>query len=108
MLEVNVDESRPPGGSLRGAIESLERLHWYLYTKDVNGRVYLFRGDRPIFVADSRDAVDAFILGASLAYCSLPEPLFTQYEDYLAKIATWPTNRPSIPGLTPVQASLGK
>jgi hypothetical protein len=102
LLEVRIEESRLPGESMRGAIKYLEGLLWYLYTRDTEGGVCLFRGDRPIFTADSREAVDAFVLGATLAYRSLPEPMFKQYQEHLERSMTRPTDRPSIPGLTPL------
>jgi hypothetical protein len=99
MLELKTGEWQLPGGSLRGAIELLESLHWYLSYKESDGRIVLFRGDRPIFSADSRDALDAFVCGAALAYRSLPEPIFNQFREYMDSI---PGERHLFPGLTPL------
>jgi hypothetical protein len=88
---------RIPGGSLKGATEFLEKLHWFLYIMQSDGRVYLFRGDRPMFDADSMDAVEAFVYGALMAYLSLPEPVFKEFQEHWG-----PLERPSLPGLTPL------
>jgi|SRR5579864_277603 len=78
-----------PGGSLRGAIEFLEKLHWYFNIKESNGSIMLFLGDRPILDADSMDAVEAFVYGALMAYRSLPEPIFRQYRERMESIKGW-------------------
>jgi hypothetical protein len=99
MLELKIEEWQLPGGSLRGAIELLETLHWYLSYKASDGRIVLFRGDRPILSTDSMDTVDAFVCGAALAYRSLPEPIFKQLREHANSI---PGERHSFPGLTPL------
>lgn len=97
-VEPNLSQ-RLPGGSRKGALEFLERLHWHLNTKEFEGRVILFRGDTPIFSADSKDALDGFVYGAYLAYRSLPESVFRNYKEQMEALTT---NHANIPGLTPL------
>lgn len=81
MLDLKDDVlSKIPDGSLKGATEFLEKLHWFLYVKESEGRIVLFKGDRPMFETDSMDAVEAFVYGALVAYRSLPEHIFGQFE----------------------------
>jgi len=99
MLELKLKEWELPGGTLRGAIELLESLKWYLSYKESNGRIVLFIGDCPIFSTDSRDALDAFACGAAMAYRSLPKPIFKQFREHVDSI---PGERHLFPGLTPL------
>lgn len=103
MLEILDDLARKiPGGTVKGASEFLENLWCYFYTKGIKGRVYFFRGDRPYFAADSRDALEAFLLGAAWAYQSLPASILEEYREHLRKSSTPPEKRPSMPGATPL------
>jgi hypothetical protein len=40
------------------------------------GRWWVSSGDQAVFVTDSREALDAFLYGLSLAYCALPDHIF--------------------------------
>jgi len=99
MLELKLKEWELPGGSLRTASEFLETLQWYLSYKESDGRIVLFIGDCPIFSTDSKDALDAFVCGAAMAYRSLPEPIFKQFREYRDSS---PSKRHLFPGLTPL------
>lgn len=102
-LSKNLRE-RIPGGSLKGATEFLEKLHWFLYIKESGGRTLLYQGETWTFDADSMDAVEAFVYGALMAYLSLPKPLFEQFQDEFKRHEEkcGPFKRPSLPGLTPL------
>jgi hypothetical protein len=103
VLEILEDLSRRiPGGSLKAGSQFLESLWWYFYMRETNGRFYLYLGDRPFFSSDSRDALDAFILGAAFAYGSLPQPILEEYRVDSRRHFTPAKERPSIPGLTPL------
>jgi hypothetical protein len=103
LLEILDDLAREiPGGTLKGASEFLESLWCYFYTKQIKGRAYFFRGDRPYFATNSQDVLEAFLLGAAWAYHSLPAPMLEQYRDHLRKSFTPPDKRPSMPGATPL------
>lgn len=93
-----------PGGSLRSAIQFLEKLHWFLYVKESEGRILLFMGDRPMFETDSMDAIEAFIYGALVAYRSFPADLFEQFQEPFRNLEKkyGPFKRPSLPGLRPL------
>jgi hypothetical protein len=85
MRELTLEKSHLPAGSLEGAVEFLRRLHWHLNVKQADGFLYLLKGKTVVLKTDSKDVVDAFIYGAALAYCSLPEPVLAGYRDYLLR-----------------------
>lgn len=93
-----------PDRSIKGATKFLEKLHWFLYVKETEGRIVLFMGDRPMFDADSMDAIEAFVYGALVAYQSLPEHLFEQFQERFRNLEKkyGPFKRPSLPGLRPL------
>jgi hypothetical protein len=78
----------------------LESLEWYLSYKEVEGRIVLFRGDGPIFSTDSKDALYAFVVGAALAYESLPSSMF---EEFKANRDASRHPRHIFPGLIPLR-----
>jgi hypothetical protein len=100
MIELKLQENSSPFRSIKGAVELLESLEWYLSYKEVEGRIVLFRGDGPILSTDCRDALYAFVVGAALAYESLPSPMFEQFK---ANRDSSRHPRHIFPGLTPLQ-----
>lgn len=67
-------------GSLEDGIQMCNRFHWFLSIAEteVNKRWFVMSGESIIFSADTREAVDAFLYGMSLAYAGIPDPLFDQ------------------------------
>lgn len=69
-------------GSLDDGIQRINRFHWFLSIVQVASSDketpywYVKGGEKVIFSADSREAVDAFLYGMSLAYAVIPDPLF--------------------------------
>ena len=69
-------------GSLDDGIQRINRFHWFLSIETVtvfgDGKPYWYvkGGEKVLFSADSREAVDAFIYGMSLAYAVIPDPWF--------------------------------
>ncbi len=74
-------------GSLDKAIEYANRFFWYLSIAErgegSDRRWFVFGGDKVIFCADSREAVDAFLYGMGLAYSVLPGKYAAQLKDDL-------------------------
>ncbi len=74
-------------GSIDDGIQRINRLHWFLSIEQVTsiegGMPYWYvkGGEKVIFSADSREAVDAFLYGMSLAYAVIPDPLFDNLVD---------------------------
>jgi hypothetical protein len=69
-------------GSIDDGIQLINRFHWFLSVERVTvieGGIpywYVKGGESVIFSADTREAVDAFLYGMSLAYAVIPPPLF--------------------------------
>jgi len=85
MRELTLERSHLPGKTLEGAVEFLGGLHWHLGLSEKEGLFYLRTGETLVLKTDSRDVVDAFIYGLALASCTLPEPIFKEYQDYLLR-----------------------
>lgn len=100
MVEVKLQDCEFPARSIQGALELLEKLKWFLSYREFEGGIVLFRGDRPIFSADSKDAIYAFVVGAALAYYSLPNSMFEEFKASM-DVPHW--QRHAFPGLTPLQ-----
>jgi hypothetical protein len=67
-------------GTLEDGIQLINRFHWFLSVVEVKGKPYwvVKAGEKVIFGADTRNAVDAFLYGMSLAYAVIPDSLFDQ------------------------------
>ena len=65
-----------PGGTLEGGIERVNELLWNISVEQYEGRWWVGAGDQAIFVTDSREALDAFLYGLSVAYSVLPDHIF--------------------------------
>jgi len=68
-------------GSLEKGLELVNRYFWFLRIESNfdQSRWYAISGESEvIFSSDTREAVDAFLYGMSLAYGGIPEPLFDQ------------------------------
>ena len=69
-------------GSIEDGIELTNRFHWFLSVVKatvIEGELpywYVKGGEKVIFSADSREAVDAFLYGMSLVYSVIPPLLF--------------------------------
>ncbi len=75
-------------GSLDDGIQVLNRYYWFLTVVENKSHTYWYvqSGEKTIFSADSREAVDAFLYGMSLAYNGIPEPLF---DELIEKSKAW-------------------
>src|SRR5262249_32399826 len=75
-------------GSLEAGIERINRFHWFMRVVETVGnrdghKWFVVCGESEvIFSADTREAVDAFLYGMSLAYMGIPDDL---YDDLVEK-----------------------
>lgn len=60
-------------GSIQAGIELVNQFYWGLNIIEADQKWYVISGDQTIFLADSREAVDAFLYGMSLAYSVIPD-----------------------------------
>lgn len=67
-------------GSIDKGLERVNKLYWNITLLQGNGTWFVKSGEKVIFVADNREAVDAFLYGLSLAYGVLPPHLFEALE----------------------------
>lgn len=63
-------------GSIDQGIELANRLYWGITVTDAAQKWFVKSGEKAVFVADTKEAVDAFLYGLSLAYAVLPPDLF--------------------------------
>jgi hypothetical protein len=68
-------------GALETGIELANQLYWNITIKTNEKTWCVWSGEKLIFCADSREAVDAFLYGLGLAYAVLPEPVFEQLRE---------------------------
>jgi hypothetical protein len=78
MQEMTWLESHVAGGSLEGGLERVNDLYWNIIVEPYDEFWRVRAGEDVIFWADSREAVDAFLYGMSLAYAVLPNEIFDQ------------------------------
>jgi hypothetical protein len=74
-----------PEGTLEGGIELANKLAWNVKVVEKDGRWEVFGGDQIMLVADSRECVDAFLYGLTLAYAVLPEHIFELLSEAISK-----------------------
>ena len=75
-------------GSLEDGIELVNKLFWNIALVKRDQQWYVYGGEKVIFCADSREAVDAFLYGLALAYAVLPEHIFEQIEDGMKELVS--------------------
>lgn len=73
-----------PDGTLEGGVELANKLAWNIKVVEKGGRWEVFGGDQVMFAADSRDCIDGFLYGLTLAYAVLPEHIFEQLSEAIA------------------------
>jgi len=75
-----------PHGSIDGGVALANALDWHISVSDGGQPWCVFSGEKPVFCADSRAAIDAFLYGLGLAYAVLPEPVFANLQ---ADVQRW-------------------
>lgn len=65
-------------GSINEARTIINEFHWFLNIDQIAGNYTVTTGEKVVFTADSREAVDAFIYGMALAYKGLPPQLYAK------------------------------
>lgn len=71
-------------GSIEDAEHLINEFHWFLNIEEMAGKWTVRSGEETVFMADSREAVDAFIYGMALAYRGLPAHLYAKIFNLLA------------------------
>jgi hypothetical protein len=82
-------------GSLEEVVEVLNRdFCWFLSVDEgKNGKWFVRGGEKVIFSADSREAVDAFLYGMGLSIMSIPEEIFDQLSHQMKRLCDDVTGR---------------
>ncbi len=62
-------------GSIKAGMALINRLGWNIEVKDKEHKWFVLAGEKVVFAADTRDAVDAFLYGMALAYSMLPDSI---------------------------------
>jgi len=83
-------------GTLEDAQHLINEFHWFLNIEEIAGKWTVRSGEETVFMADSREAVDAFIYGMALAYRGLPAHLYAKIFNALAGTRTETTSGLSI------------
>ena len=63
-------------GTIEDAEHIINTFHWFLTVDEINGEWTIRSGEKTIFSADTREAVDAFLYGMALSYKGLPPRLY--------------------------------
>jgi hypothetical protein len=69
--------------SLEKGLELAGKLWWNISIQKTGDYWFVKDGEKPIFAAESRDAVDAFIYGLGLAYAGIPDDLLNDLANKL-------------------------
>lgn len=70
-----------PDGTLEGGIALANKLAWNIKVVEKGGGWEVYGGDQIVYAADSRECVDGFLYGLTLAYAVLPEHIFEQLRE---------------------------
>ena len=81
-------------GTIDDAELIINDFHWFLSIDDTANQWTVKTGEKVIFTADSREAVDAFLYGMALAYKGLPPHLYAKLFSMMAGI-DFPDDNPS-------------
>ena len=73
-------------GTIDDATLIINDFHWFLTVDEIAGQWTIKSGEKTIFTADSREAVDAFLYGMALAYKGLPPHLYAKLFSIMAGI----------------------
>lgn len=67
-----------PNNNLEGAVQFLNELSWNLSWHEKNSNWTLYGGDQSIISFDSKDELEAFILGMAIGLAVLPNEIIQQ------------------------------
>lgn len=73
-----------PDETLEGGIDLANKLAWNITVVEKSRNWEVFGGDQVMYAADSRECVDAFLYGLTLAYAVLPEQIFEQLREAIS------------------------
>ena len=69
--------------SIEECIEFANQLYWNITLAEAGGKWAVLSGEKAIFCADNREAVDAFLYGMGLAYSVIPPHIVDQLKKEL-------------------------
>ncbi len=73
-------------GTIEDARLIINDFHWFLTIDEIAEQWTVKTGEKTVFTADSREAVDAFLYGMALAYKGLPPHLYAKLFSMMAGI----------------------
>lgn len=68
-------------GSIDDGIELINKLYWNISFHEREGVWFVTAGHKTLLRAESRDSVDAFLYGMSLAYSIMPEEFLKRLQE---------------------------
>jgi len=68
-------------GNLDEGVELINQFYWHVEIKSVKGKWYVKAGEKTVLEADSRDEVDTFLYGMSLAYSVIPDYMVKKFRE---------------------------
>ena len=74
-----------PGGTLEGGIEFLNSLSWNIRWRKDGGQWKAFAGDRLLVAANTKEELEAFILGMTIALAVLPDSMLDDIKKLVAE-----------------------
>ncbi len=72
-----------PNNNLDGGLRLLQELKWNLIIEEADSIWFVRAGHIKLLTSDSREAVDAFIYGLSLAYSVMPKAILEQFQSVM-------------------------
>lgn len=76
MQKLHWMKSHLPNGTLESGLDRVNALFWAISVETRDGVHFVRSGEKPIFSADSKEAVEAFLYGLTLAYAVIPDDAF--------------------------------
>jgi len=76
-----------PDHTLEGGLRLLDELKWHIKVVEADQAWYVNGGHVRLLEASSRESVDAFLYGLSLAYSALPKEVLNEFRQWVRAAA---------------------
>ena len=76
MQKLHWMKSHLPGGTLESGLDRVNALFWAISVETRDSVHVVYSGEKPIFSADSKEAVETFLYGLTLVYAVIPDEAF--------------------------------
>jgi len=86
MLLMSWLQTHLPNGTIMGGMERVNSLYWNISLEEDGQQCRVKAGDKSILVTDSRECMDAFLYGLTLAYAVIPTEIFEQLQQEIRKV----------------------